>query len=50
VPGDVDAVNLLRLKIDRCTVDESLNDPHVAASLLKLWFRELSEPLIGDNL
>ena len=28
---------------------ESIRDPHVPASLLKLWFRELEEPLIPED-
>ena len=60
VPGDIEAVTDLRLELERWqrrrkkSVSSPSNhspihsngDPHVAASLLKLWYRELEEPLI----
>ncbi len=47
VPGDIDEVNILKLKLDKGLITmDKLSDPHVPASLLKLWFRELEEPLI----
>ncbi len=47
VPGDIDEVNSLKLKLDKGLIPmDKLSDPHVPASLLKLWFRELEEPLI----
>ena len=48
VPGDIDEVNSLKIRCDRWLTPSGsdLNDPHVPASLLKLWYRELSEPLI----
>ena len=47
VPGDIDEVNGLKLQMDKGTLPlKTLRDPHVPASLLKLWFRELEEPLI----
>ncbi|XP_078467409.1 rho GTPase-activating protein 39 isoform X2 [Lampetra planeri] len=46
VPGDIDEVNALKLKVDQWTIPSDLTDPHVPASLLKLWYRELEEPLI----
>ncbi|KAI0027659.1 Rho GTPase activation protein [Vararia minispora EC-137] len=51
VPGDGDAVAALRTRIDRgvYTLD-GIDDPHVPASLLKLWLRELREPLVPDEL
>jgi len=50
VPGDIDEVNSLKLHIDKWKDPPSvLADPHVPASLLKLWFRELEEPLIPEN-
>ncbi|EJD37788.1 Rho GTPase activation protein [Auricularia subglabra TFB-10046 SS5] len=51
VPGDGDAVAELKLRIDRgyYTLD-GIDDPHVPASLLKLWLRELQEPLVPDEL
>ncbi|XP_072567344.1 rho GTPase-activating protein 39-like isoform X1 [Paramormyrops kingsleyae] len=46
VPGDIDEVNALKLQVDQWRVPTGLEDPHVPASLLKLWYRELEEPLI----
>jgi len=57
VPGDIDEVNALKVRCDswqspaltaphlRPDIDSTF-DPHVPASLLKLWYRELAEPLI----
>ena len=50
VPGDIDEVNALKLHIDKGNPPPStLTDPNVPASLLKLWFRELEDPLIPEN-
>lgn len=50
VPGDIDEVNGLKLQIDKGKLPlETLRDPHVPASLLKLWFRELEDPLIPED-
>nr|XP_002125699.2 rho GTPase-activating protein 39 [Ciona intestinalis] len=46
VPGDIDEVNMLKVQIDQWNVPDTLRDPHVPGSLLKLWYRELAEPLI----
>lgn len=46
VPGDIDAVNHLKIQMDRGEVPSPFSEPHVPASALKLWFRELEEPLI----
>ncbi|KAL1920456.1 uncharacterized protein VTP21DRAFT_833 [Calcarisporiella thermophila] len=47
VPGDADLVTDLRLRIEKGEyVLANLNDPNVPASLLKLWLRDLSDPLI----
>ncbi|XP_038654532.1 rho GTPase-activating protein 39 isoform X1 [Scyliorhinus canicula] len=46
VPGDIDEVNALKLQVDQWVIPEGLTDPHVPASLLKLWYRELEDPLI----
>jgi hypothetical protein len=50
VPGDIDMVNALKLKMDKQETIAPSNDPHVPASALKLWFRELTEPLIPEEL
>ncbi|GFY46814.1 rho GTPase-activating protein 39 [Trichonephila inaurata madagascariensis] len=45
VPGDIDEINSMKMKIDQWELIEC-DDPHVPASLLKQWYRELFEPLI----
>jgi hypothetical protein len=51
VPGENDVVSDLRLRIDRGFYNlEGIDDPHVPASLLKLWLRELQDPLIPEEL
>ncbi|KAJ3082452.1 hypothetical protein HDU99_002620 [Rhizoclosmatium hyalinum] len=51
VPGDIDMVNDLRIRLERGKYDlKGITDPHVPSSLLKLWLRELAEPLIPANL
>eukprot|EP00041_Stephanoeca_diplocostata_P020374 m.454008 g.454008 ORF g.454008 m.454008 type:complete len:554 (+) comp21561_c0_seq2:567-2228(+) len=50
VPGDIDAVNMLKVSLDKFEVSENYSEPHVPASALKLWFRELQEPLIPETL
>jgi len=51
VPGDNDSVSGLKLRIDRgyYTLD-GVDDPHVLASLMKLWLRELCDPLVPEEL
>jgi len=47
VPGDVDSISELRYQIEKKNFDlNGCIDPSVPASLLKLWLRELAEPLI----
>ena len=46
VPGDIDEVNALKLRCDQWILPSECPDPHIPASLLKLWYRELYEPLI----
>ncbi|XP_030849130.1 uncharacterized protein LOC593776 isoform X3 [Strongylocentrotus purpuratus] len=48
VPGDIDEVNSLKLKCDQW-VHPECSDPHVPASLLKQWYRDLYTPLIPDE-
>ncbi|KAI1785369.1 hypothetical protein LXA43DRAFT_976250 [Ganoderma leucocontextum] len=51
VPGDGDLVSDLKLRIGRGYYSlDSVDDPHVLASLLKLWLRELIDPLVPDEL
>ncbi|XP_018612222.1 rho GTPase-activating protein 39 [Scleropages formosus] len=49
VPGDIDEVNALKLQVDQWKIPENLSDPNVPASLLKLWYRELEEPVIPQS-
>jgi len=51
VPGDGDSVSELKLRIDRgyYTLD-GVDDPYVLASLLKLWLRELCDPLVPEEM
>ncbi|XP_066528010.1 rho GTPase-activating protein 39 isoform X2 [Hoplias malabaricus] len=49
VPGDIDEVNALKLQVDQWNLPENLSDPNVPASLLKLWYRELEEPVIPQT-
>ncbi|KAF5281123.1 hypothetical protein FQR65_LT02989 [Abscondita terminalis] len=49
VSADVDEVARLKAQMDRWEFSEP-SDAHVPANLLKLWLRELYEPLIPDSL
>ncbi|KAK8850469.1 hypothetical protein IAR55_004387 [Kwoniella newhampshirensis] len=47
VPGDGDSVSELKSRMDRGHYQlKGIDDPHVAASLFKLWLRELEEPIV----
>ncbi|KAK9710500.1 hypothetical protein K7432_008395 [Basidiobolus ranarum] len=47
--GDPESVNQLRLNIEKQQYSlEGITDPNSPSSLLKLWLRDLSEPLIPD--
>ena len=49
--GDADEVNALKVLCDQWRAPaSSLTDPHTAASMLKLWFRELAAPLIPTDM
>jgi len=51
VPGDTEQVAALRIRIENGQYDwDDIIDPHVPASLLKFWMRELEEPIIPGNL
>lgn len=51
VSGDAELVSELRLRIDRGVYTlEGIDDPHVLASLFKLWLRELREPLVPSEM
>ncbi len=45
----MDEVNSLKIRMDQWEVGH-VSDAHVPASLLKLWYRELYESLIPDEL
>lgn len=50
VPADMDEVMTLKNQLDRWEVPDEITDAHTPASLLKLWYRELYEPLIPDSM
>ena len=50
MPGDIDEVNALKVKTDNWSYPEEYNDPNVAASLLKQWFRDLKDPLLDETV
>lgn len=51
ISGDSDTISELKVRIDRGYYTlEGIDDCHVPASLLKLWLRELEEPLIPESL
>ncbi|KAH9163943.1 MyTH4 domain-containing protein [Lactarius sanguifluus] len=50
IPGDSDAVAALKMRLDRGSYTlEGVDDPHVPASLFKLWLRELVDPLVPSG-
>ncbi|WVR08594.1 hypothetical protein IAU60_005649 [Kwoniella sp. DSM 27419] len=51
VPGDGDSVAELKSRMDRGHYQlKGIDDPHVAASLFKLWLRELEAPIVPTAL
>jgi len=49
--GELDRVTALKVKVEDWEVyDEESDDPHIACSLLKLWLREMAEPLFPTVL
>ncbi|KAG2375104.1 hypothetical protein C9374_010108 [Naegleria lovaniensis] len=50
LPGDVSRVEALKDKFCKCNFEIGEKDPHVLASLFKLWLRELADPLIPHRL
>ena len=47
VPGDAETVSEMKVRIDKGHYNlQGVDDPHVPASLLKMWLRELQEPII----
>ncbi|XP_045112239.1 serine-rich adhesin for platelets-like isoform X25 [Portunus trituberculatus] len=49
VPADFEEVHQLKQVVDQWEVGDC-GEAHVCAALLKLWYRELYEPLIPDSL
>ncbi|KAF9651264.1 Rho GTPase activation protein [Thelephora ganbajun] len=51
VPGDGDGVSELKLRIDKGYYTlEGVDDPNILASLMKLWLRELCDPLVPEEM
>ena len=51
VPGDSDDVTMLRCRIEKGNYDlTGITDPNTPSSLLKLWMRELDEPLLPTDM
>ena len=46
MPGDMEKVSRLRSMVDCFEAPPPDVDAHVIATLLKLWYRELAEPLV----
>jgi Rho GTPase-activating protein 39 len=51
VPGDGDSVSELKFRLDRGYYNlDGVDDPHTLASLMKLWLRELLDPLVPGEM
>lgn len=49
--GSKTVANGFKVQIDQGNFDiSSLKDPHVSGDLLKVWLREMPEPLLTHNL
>ena len=48
--GDIDEVNALKIRCEQWIEPTSCTDAHTPASLLKLWYRQLCNPVIPDNM
>lgn len=49
--GSKNTTNSLKVQIDQGTLDIStLKEPHTTVDLLKVWLREMPEPLLTHNL
>lgn len=48
--GDIDEVNALKTRCEQWIEPTSCTDAHTPASLLKLWYRQLCDPVIPDNM
>jgi len=50
VPGDLESVMMLKMRIERGEYNlDGIQDSAIPASLLKMWVRELAEPLIPNE-
>jgi len=50
VKGESKLVNELRAELEGGNYDLTFPNPHVPATLLKMWARELAEPIIPFTL
>jgi len=51
VPGDAEMITDLRVRLEKGQYNaDGVTDPNVPASLLKLWMRELSDPVLGADV
>jgi hypothetical protein len=51
IPGDSEGVSELKLRIDKGHYNlEGVEDPYILASLMKLWLRELCDPLVPEEM
>ncbi len=48
--GQLDRVEKLKIQIEQGNYEITDTDPHISASLLKLWLKSLPEALVPDPL